>query len=231
MPSIVACGARDKAYDRFETEHKQGDREAFLLVDAEGPVLAGGSWEHLLTRDGWKRPDGATEDQCHLMESWFLADRETLREFYGQGFREKALPSSASIERVPKKDVEEGLKNATRDTRKGAYSKGKHSFAILGEAVSRAHSRSLSPCEASAPEPFNEVVTKDPEPPRLPPNPCKARVWPSWSDDSSPSPQTGISPVRRVPTRPGCPLPARLRDPPRFGRASLRCGEGAWRPG
>ena len=51
--------------------------------------------------------------------------------YYGQGFRPLALPPNPNIEDVPKLDVENRLNQATRDTQKGPYSKGKHSFEIL----------------------------------------------------------------------------------------------------
>ena len=106
-----------------------------LLVDAEGPVSASGPWQHLKTHDGWNRPDGATDSQCHLMvqvmESWFLADADALESFYGQDFRKRALPANSNVEHVSKRDVLDGLAGATRDTKKGSYDKGAHSFDIL----------------------------------------------------------------------------------------------------
>ena len=106
-----------------------------LLVDAEQPVTAQGPWQHLKQRDNWDRPDGATDDQCHLMvqvmESWFLADADALESFYGSGFRKQALPRNPNVEQVPKEDALRGLDRAARGTQKGGYSKGKHGFQIL----------------------------------------------------------------------------------------------------
>ena len=135
MPRIVASGSREDAYDAFKTAHTRGNRHVMLLVDAEGPVAAAGPWEHLRQRDGWRRHSGATDDQCHLMvqimESWFLADRETLEDFYGQRFNVNALPHNPNIEAVSKHDVLNRLAQATRPTQKGSYAKGGHGFAIL----------------------------------------------------------------------------------------------------
>lgn len=138
MPGIVASGSRGNAYKDFRTRHRDAankDEIALLLVDAEAAVKKAEPWEHLKDRDGWDRPDGATDDQCHLMvqamESWFLADRASLGEFYGQGFQENALPSNPQIERVAKSDVVNGLNGASRNTTKGSYDKGRHSFEIL----------------------------------------------------------------------------------------------------
>lgn len=134
MPRIVACGGRDNAYNDFVIAHQQGN--AMLLVDAEEPVNEAG-WRHLNNRDGWPRPDGATDDQCHLMveimESWFLADREALEEFYGQGYRGNALPQNPQVEQIAKQDVLNGLDGAARETSKRRYDKGSHSFGILAK--------------------------------------------------------------------------------------------------
>ena len=148
-PAIEAAGGREQAYDAFKTEHERGARVAVLLVDAEAPVTAQDPWTHLNRRDGWTRPTGTTDDQCHLMvqvmESWFLADRKALANFYRQGFRPNALPGNPrQIERIPKNAVEDGLDRATRNTTKGRYHKGQHSFEILA---------SLDPAKVTAASP------------------------------------------------------------------------------
>ena len=66
------------------------------------------------------------------MESWFLADRDALASFYGRRFNKNKLPGSANIEEVSKQDIFRALENATRSTQKGKYSKGSHSFDVLG---------------------------------------------------------------------------------------------------
>lgn len=135
LPRIVAGGSRRNAYEGFKTAHDQGNGTVLLLVDAEGSVAADGSWQHLQARDSWARPNGATDEQCHLMvevmESWFLADREALEAFYGQGYRSNALPPRQNVEEIPKVDVRNGLARATRNSTKGRYHKGAHSFRIL----------------------------------------------------------------------------------------------------
>jgi len=136
MPKVVACGSRRNAYESFETAQCKSDGLPMLLVDAEAPVTEMSPWQHLRNRDGWSCPCGASDAQCHLMvqvmESWLLADREALVSFYGQNFRENALPKNENIEQVLKLDVFRGLEHATCNTRKGQYSKGSHSFSVLG---------------------------------------------------------------------------------------------------
>ena len=83
---LEACGSRGNAYTNFKTDASESIR-GVLLVDAEGPVNAQSTWQHLQANDGWSRPAGANDDQCHLMvqimEAWFLADAEALESFYG----------------------------------------------------------------------------------------------------------------------------------------------------
>ena len=68
------------------------------------------------------------------MEAWFLADRAALARYFGDGFSESSLPRRAEVEEVSKQDLERGLNDATRNSRsKGAYRKGRDSFAILAE--------------------------------------------------------------------------------------------------
>jgi hypothetical protein len=139
MPRIVAGGGRREAFDDFCTALKKAGVEDFivLLVDSEAPVAAGnGPWMHLKSRDEWDKPVAATDDNAHLMvqcmEAWFLADKDTLAAFFGNGFNRGALPARPEIEDVAKADVLNGLKAATRHCgKKGEYGKGRHSFEIL----------------------------------------------------------------------------------------------------
>jgi len=139
MPAIVACGGREQTFDRFSTAIKQG-KNAFLLVDSEEAVAReyqGKPWQHLKKRDNWDQPVGTTDEQCHLMvqcmESWFLADKDAVANYFGQGFNEKHFPPQGqNVEVIAKDQVDEKLANATRTCQKGPYNKGKHSFAILG---------------------------------------------------------------------------------------------------
>lgn len=138
MPRIVACGGRKQAYDDFCTALGNGEK-ALLLVDSEDPVTVVSPWQHLLIRQGdqWPTPAGASEEHCHLMvqcmESWFLADRQTLETFFGQGFKTNALPAAANpIEFIAKQQVYQSLENATKACKtKDAYGKGEHSFKLL----------------------------------------------------------------------------------------------------
>lgn len=101
LPRVVACGGRRNAYEQFCTAIDGGEGLAILLVDSEAPVATEDPWLHVAQRagDGWNRPAGATAEHLHLMvqcmEAWFLADRRALREYFGQGLQENALPAEA----------------------------------------------------------------------------------------------------------------------------------------
>ena len=153
MPRVVACGSRADAYDSFCTAISNGEA-AMLLVDSEAPVAADAQqgdgtkredwerwqpWLHLKQRqgDGWDKPTGSEDVHCHLMvqcmEAWLMADRETLKQFFGQGFKENSLPAAANpIEKTGKQQLYDALAKATSGCKtKSAYGKGEHSFKLL----------------------------------------------------------------------------------------------------
>lgn len=134
---IVRGGGREQTYRRFATAAASAGSgaAALLLVDSEGPLAAGHTvWRHLGARDGWKRPDRVGDDQAFLMvqvmETWFLADRDALRAYFGAGFREKAIRAWPDLEGVPKATVFEALERATGSCRQ-SYEKGRVSFELL----------------------------------------------------------------------------------------------------
>lgn len=147
-PRVVACGSRRDAYESYCTAIDQGE-VAMLLVDSEAPVAATHQqgedesswlpWGHLQQRkgDGWVKPTGTDDTDCHMMvqvmESWFLADHDTLKSFFGNGFKEIQLPAvTRPIEDIAKADVYQALQNSTADCKtKKQYGKGEHSFKLL----------------------------------------------------------------------------------------------------
>lgn len=72
-----------------------------------------------------------------LMEAWYLADPQTLAEFYGQGFRTNAIGNTEDIERVSKAEVMNRLREATTNTTKGRYDKVRHAPYLLERLDSR----------------------------------------------------------------------------------------------
>ena len=130
----VCCGPRNEAFKRFRKAIEDGyDDAVVLLVDAETPVT-GSPRDHLQTLDRWEL-GFAADDAVHLMvqtmETWIVADPETLREYYGQGFNAGALPRRPNLEEVSKADVERSLERATAGTQKGRYHKIRHASDLL----------------------------------------------------------------------------------------------------
>ena len=149
---IVRGGGRKQTYKMFAAavRNRSADTLPLLLVDSEGPVQPGHSpWQHLRARkeDGWNKPDEAREDQAFLMvqfmETWFLADKDGLRRYFGQRFRERAIKQWPNLEAVPKETVLNALAQATAACGK-AYGKGKTSFELL-ECIDPARVRAACP--------------------------------------------------------------------------------------
>jgi hypothetical protein len=135
--SVIASGSRSDAFKDFRDALKSHPNDyIILLVDSEEPVTTS-PWQHLKDRtgDNWTRPTSATEDQAHLMvqvmESWFLADKQALADYYGQEFLANSLPGQPKIEFISKKDVFNALQHASRTTQKGEYHKTRHGFDLL----------------------------------------------------------------------------------------------------
>jgi len=131
-------GSRLSAYKGFcNALIMQPEKHHVLLVDSEDPVAEWGlCWKHLRGRDGWARPAGAEDAQCHLMaqavEAWLFADPDTLKGYYGQGFQAGSVPHRRHVEEVPKGEHLPALEAATKQTKKGRYHKTRHLPDLLG---------------------------------------------------------------------------------------------------
>ncbi len=132
---LVCCGPRNEAYRRFRNELLNDSTGiVVLLVDSETTVNSSGTEKHLAAHDGWDF-QGIDKDTVHLMvqtmETWIVADPDTLKEYYGRGFRRKALPSHKNLEEVSKERIAEALNRATQETQKGKYEKIRHARHLL----------------------------------------------------------------------------------------------------
>ena len=143
LPKVAACGSRNVAFKRFQTEFKSGKRFPILLVDSEdlvdganGPDNPYGAWRHLADRDGWQRPKAASDDQAQLMvttmETWLVADPSAVIKHFPGMSDKKSLPS-VDLESRTKKDILAALNKATSGSQKGEYKKGRDSFDLLGK--------------------------------------------------------------------------------------------------
>lgn len=135
---VVASGGREQTFEKFNIalrNSRVGETVA-LLVDSEGPVTKSSAAEHLRETDRWEfanLPNHHAFLMVQCMESWFMADRQSLAAFYDGGFLLNSLPgSSTSIESIRKQSVHSALKRATSNTRtKGEYQKIDHGSALL----------------------------------------------------------------------------------------------------
>ncbi len=139
ISKIVVCGGRNDAFHRFgiATRKAKPGEICVLLVDSEGPVPTGVPAASFL-REGPDRCElhDASNYRVFLMaqamEAWLLADRQALKDYYGQGFRAHALRGEErNVEAIPKDDLVPRLSNATRDTTKKKYDKMIHGFDLL----------------------------------------------------------------------------------------------------
>lgn len=156
LPHTVPCGGRGFAYKMFKTALRtcKPNELPLLLVDSEGPVDQGHTtWQHLKARPGddWDRPNGATDDQAFLMvqvmETWFIADRDALRDFFGNCFNDNRIPAWPNLESVPKQSIYDALDRATAKCGEKHYvegAKGKLSFKLLRK-ISPAKVENASP--------------------------------------------------------------------------------------
>jgi hypothetical protein len=138
MPRLVACGARDSAFDDFISAHTGGTAQFVALwIDSENPLAdLEQTWAHLQARDDWAQPAGASDEQVLFMttcmETWLVTDRSALKEHYGSKLRDSALPPLSELEKRARHDIQDSLTHATRDC-SNAYAKGKRSFEVLGK--------------------------------------------------------------------------------------------------
>lgn len=139
MPRVVRGEGRQQTLDKFRTalQSQRRNEVVILLVDSEGQVAAGHSaWQHLRHQDNWEQPQGAADDSAYLMvqvmETWFLADREALRGFFGPQLNENHFREWPMLEEVHKDSALNALGRATSNCQK-PYRKGKVSFELLGQ--------------------------------------------------------------------------------------------------
>lgn len=128
------------------------ERFNVLLVDADSAVEEKiTSHQHIQNQHRCDLRDAA-EEQCHLMvqvmESWFIADIESLKNFYGKNdFNANAIPKTADVEKIGKDTIMQALKTATRKTQKGEYQKIKHAAELLERINSREVRKAAKHCE------------------------------------------------------------------------------------
>jgi len=137
---IVACGNTNNTYKDFcnGVHTNTGQNISFaILVDSDTPVATTtDAWQAVAQFNGCgPRPAGAAADSAHMMvqvmESWIVADPANLKRFYGQNFNPGQLAVNPDIEQVPKDDILNGLKDATKNSKSGEYHKTRHGFDLI----------------------------------------------------------------------------------------------------
>ena len=124
---VDACRGRDRAITRFG---RVSSPDSLLLIDSEGDDL-NGLRQTVASRARLQGALDRTFFMVQLMEAWFLADREALREFYGPRFNTRLLPNNPQPEAIQKNDVLNRLREATRGTPKRIYDKTAHAPGLL----------------------------------------------------------------------------------------------------
>ena len=143
LPKIVACGSGDTALRKFREACSGASKTTpILLVDSERPVdwSRGSARQHLQRVDDWDlrfADDRSVHLMVQFMETWIVADPETVTAYYGKGFRKKALPAATDPEQVGKPQVLAALKQATAATRRRRYDKTRDAPVLLERLDSR----------------------------------------------------------------------------------------------
>jgi len=123
---VVASRSGSEACADFDAAMRtRPDAWNILLIDSEGPYES-----HLVAllcrKYRWNKSAAASIFwMVEMMEAWFHADKDALAGFYGQGFNTAALSGNPNVELISKKDLERGLREATKKTRKGDYLRNK----------------------------------------------------------------------------------------------------------
>ena len=149
-PAVIPCGNRGATFKRFKSalQNNRNDTFVVMLVDSEDPVQdIEKPWAHLRARkeDRWIKPEGASDDQIFLMttcmETWIVADRESIAKYYGSRFSLNALPPKENLESHHRHELKDKLEKATKDCT-NRFKKGERSFEVLA-IVTPAALRSL----------------------------------------------------------------------------------------
>jgi S-formylglutathione hydrolase FrmB len=132
-PRVVVRGGNRQAWDGYQSA-KSRNESAALLIDSEA-AFHGGSVRDFLIAQGFAVNDSHQDDELHLMvrcmEAWLLADRTALAAYFDKGFNENVLPSPNVVTTQSPSELEAALKRASRNTTKGEYDKGQHSWDLL----------------------------------------------------------------------------------------------------
>ncbi|MBK6996678.1 MAG: hypothetical protein IPH31_17755 [Lewinellaceae bacterium] len=108
MPRPVRGKGRTNTFDLFSTaiQNIQPNEMPLLLLDSEYEIVSGKTvWQHLKVRDGFIKPNSASDEHAYLMaqvmETWLLADPDTLRAYFVSKFKADKIPVWKDLEAQP----------------------------------------------------------------------------------------------------------------------------------
>ncbi len=134
---IIPAGNTQSTYDDFIFSVENSPQSFnLLLVDSDDALSENESARAFLQKKykKWKLKT-VKDEQCHLMvqimESWFIADVDALKQFYGQGFNAGKFPKNRNVEAVEKEQIKKSLKAAIAKTNKKEYHKIEHGSKLL----------------------------------------------------------------------------------------------------
>jgi hypothetical protein len=131
--NLIVSGSRENCFDDYKNAlHSHPDAFNIMLIDAECEVTTN-VMQHLKEQDRWELTgtEGHYQLMAQMMEAWLVADKTTLADYYGQGFRANAIPNTYDVEQIAKATLTFSLENASRNTQKGGYAKIKHGADLL----------------------------------------------------------------------------------------------------
>ena len=143
QPKLVACGGREKVFTRYCTEHSGASGQYIAMwIDSEEPIKNDieKTWEYigqLKDIKNFSKPEGANDDQVLFMttcmETWIIADIETLKDYYGDKLNTNPLnPKSKTLESMVRGQALEAIQKATLNCN-NPFKKGIESYKIIGE--------------------------------------------------------------------------------------------------
>jgi Domain of unknown function (DUF4276) len=134
---IIPAGNTQSTYDDFIFSVANSPQSFNLLLVDSDAALEENETARAFLQKKFKKwiLQTVKDEQCHLMvqimESWFVADIDALKEFYGQGFNASAIPKNKNVEAIGKDKIESSLKTATAKTQKKEYHKIEHGSKLL----------------------------------------------------------------------------------------------------
>ncbi len=148
--TVLPSGNTQNTYEDFLLSHENSPQNFNLLLVDSDDALAENETPRTFLQKKYKKwkLQNVKDEQCHLMvrimESWFIADVDALKNFYGQKFSSNSIPKSRNVETIEKPRVLNLIKTAIFKTNKNEYHKIEHGAKIL-EKINPQKVREVAP--------------------------------------------------------------------------------------